>query len=89
MKTIDIAAYNINGSIYYRRGKPNAKEKNQLWKQIQNGEKVEKWGGIQKDTDFKKRGLFTKTGNSNSPLHETNKQNIGELIQWLQSTTQT
>ena len=86
MKVTDIAAYNIDGEIYYRQGKPNGKEKKKLLSKIKNGEPVQKWGGIEKDKDFKKRGLLPKTSGSNSSIHETNKENIGDLIKWLQST---
>ena len=86
MKVIDIAAYNIDGEIYYRRGKPNGKEKKKLLLKIKNGEPVQKWGGIEENKDFKKRRLFPKTSGSHCTLHETNKENIGDLIKWLQST---
>ncbi len=85
MKIIDISAYNIEGEIYYRKGKPNGKEKKKLLLQIQKGEPVQKWVGIEQDKDFKKRRLFPKTSGSDSLIHEENKENIGDLIKWLQS----
>lgn len=85
MIIIDIAAYVIDGEVYYRRGKPNGKEKKKLQTQIQNGELVQKWN-IEENKDFKERGLPTKTSGSHSTQHETKEEKIGDLILWLQST---
>ena len=83
MIVIDITAYNINDQIYFRRGKPNGKKKKKLQAQIQNGEIIPQWEDIKQNSYSEKRRILTKASNSNSAIHETNKQNIGDLIQWL------
>ena len=81
----NITAYRINDELYYRRGKPNGKKKEELQQQIQQGHKPQKWGCLEEDKDSTGRGLFSKTSNCNSTIHAKNKQNIGDLISWLQT----
>ena len=85
MKITNVTAYLIDGEMYYRRGKPNGKKKEQLLSQIQKGEKPHKWGCIQEDKNIEKRRLFPKTGGCNSAAFKTQKENIGDLLSWLQT----
>lgn len=79
-----MTAYCIKGDLYYRRGKPNAKQKKIILDEIQKGQSPQKWG-FQENPGFEKRGVSPKKSGSNSAKYETKKEKIGDLLSWLQT----
>ena len=84
MKITNVTAYYIKGDLYYRRGKPNAKQKKIILNEIQKGQSPQKWG-IQENQSFEKRGTFPKKSGCNSVKYEKKKEKIGDLLLWLQT----
>lgn len=81
----DISAYDIDGVIYYRDGKPNGKTKKKIQSQIKAGQSPQRWEIGHKDSDFEKRRVLTKTGGGNRAQSKEKKEIIGDLFKWLQT----
>jgi hypothetical protein len=84
LKITNVTAYCIKGDLYYRRGKPNAKQKKIILDEIQKGQIPQKWG-FQENQSLEKRGVSPKTSGCNSAKYETKKEKIGDLLSWLQT----
>jgi hypothetical protein len=84
LKKLDFTAYTIGDNIYYRRGKYSGKKKTELEREIQSGKTLPKWERIKEDIPTKERGVFPKTSRCNSDTFKKKKENIGDLLLWLQ-----
>tara|TARA_R100001594_G_scaffold102858_1_gene137600 strand:- start:115 stop:372 length:258 start_codon:yes stop_codon:yes gene_type:complete len=85
LKKTNITAYNIDGVMYFRRGKYSGKKKKKILAQIANGENPIQWEIEQENKTSAFRRKTQKASNRNSAKHETKKEIIGDLISWLQT----
>ena len=81
-KVKNFTAYRIDGTYYLRKGKYNAKKKERLIWEIQQGEDVQT--GFQEDFQNQERRKTNQTGHRHG--HQNDKIQEKEVKKWLQLT---